>query len=326
MNWIGMRKVTGLNLSVAEDTAARLPSELTLIWPEGRRDVSIDAAGHASFPAIRTDQLTLRVEEAEPATSLDFSSAASPVPVGISELRVEGVPFLPIAISSRPVRFACGSGPTLSVNGDDIATSVTASPADLYSGTAVPADLCGSTDVSLTAGANDLDLVESDLFVPTSLVLSDGTALDSRPGAIASTQSDAVHRVLMPEGAGSLVAVRENTNPGWRATQTGQDLVPTVVDGWQQGWRSHEDNKQITVVFGPDRLYRWGLLGGLLSLGVLVLIVCIHVFGPTRRVILLSRSRFPRWRASGSQSWPGGCWPAGRERCWAPQVVRWRRS
>ncbi len=180
MNWIGMRKVTGLNLSVAEDTAARLPSELTLIWPGGRRDVSIDAAGHANFPAIRTDQLTLRVEEADPATSLDFSSAVSPVPVGISELRVEGVPFLPIAISNRPVRFDCGSGPTLSVNGDDIATSVTASPADLYSGTAVSADLCGSTDVSLTAGANDLDLVESDLFVPTSLVLSDGTAFDSR--------------------------------------------------------------------------------------------------------------------------------------------------
>ena len=71
------------------DTAARRPETVELTWPGGSRDLKLDDDGRATFPAVTTDQITLRVGEAEPVTSLDFSSNAEPVPVGISELRVQ---------------------------------------------------------------------------------------------------------------------------------------------------------------------------------------------------------------------------------------------
>ena len=50
--------------------------------------------------------------------------------------------------------------------------------------------------------------------------------------------------------------------------------MPVVLDGWQQGWQLHEVDEPVTVVFGPDRIYRWWLFGGLTILGVLALLVC----------------------------------------------------
>ena len=80
----------------------------------------LDRDGAARFPPIRTDTLQLRVNDAEPATSLDFSSFGSDLPIGISELRIEGLSFAPATLSSQPRRLPCGSGPTLTVNGTSL--------------------------------------------------------------------------------------------------------------------------------------------------------------------------------------------------------------
>ena len=286
LNWIGKRRVSGLRLGVAADTAARLPNELTLVWPGGRRDVTVGEDGRARFPAIRTDQLSLRVVEADPATSLDFDSSGSPVPVGISELRLFGVEYLPATLPRDPVRLPCGSGPSVTVNGDVSTTSVTASPADIFAGSKVRAEPCNSRFVHLAGGENQVDVVASDLFVPAALVLSDGVGAGSSPLAVPWTRSGPAHLTLRPQGSGWLLAERANANPGWSATQDEHQLEPVVVDGWAQGWRLADDSTPVTVVFRPDGVYRWGLLAGFL--GILALALIAGILGR-------------RWRATAGE-------------------------
>jgi arabinofuranan 3-O-arabinosyltransferase len=273
LSWIGQRRVTGLRLAVSGDAAARLPTKLTVIWPDGRREVSVDDDGEVSFPAVHTDQLTLRVDEAEPATSLDFDSVTSPLPVGIGELRVVGVPFLPVAVPASDVQYPCGTGPTVVVDGQIVQTSVTASPVELYDGSTVPAQLCGGGTVGLEAGDNVVEALASEVFTPTGLVLSTGDGAATAPQPVSIESSGPVRRTLTPDAPARLVAVKQNANPGWQAAQNGRALESVVLDGWQQGWRLTGDHA-VTMSFGPDRVYRWGLLAGLVALLSLVLIAC----------------------------------------------------
>jgi arabinofuranan 3-O-arabinosyltransferase len=248
-----------------------------VIWPGGRRTARVEN-GTVRFPAVRTDSLTVRVDEAEPATTLDFDSVTSPLPVGIGELRVRGLPYLPIAVPRKPASYPCGSGPTLVVNGAATATAVTATPADLYAGRTVPARLCGSRSVALQAGDNVVDVRASGAFSPASLVLSGAGNSVPPPLDVPLASSGPVHRTLSPAAASGVLAERENANPGWRATQGGRSLSAVVVDGWQQGWRLRGTGA-VTTTFAPDRVYRWGLLGGLVALLGLLLICVV----PRRR-------------------------------------------
>jgi arabinofuranan 3-O-arabinosyltransferase len=278
LNWLGRQTLTGLAVSVAPDTAARQPTELTLTWPGGRRQVEVDDDGEARFPVIRADQLTIEVREAESASSLDFASNGSPLPVGLSELEITGLTYLPLVLSDQEQDQGCGSGPSVTVNRTVHETSVTASPRQVFAGEVLPAALCGRGTVDLAAGGNRVAVGGAETFVPAALVLTgDGGTTATSVDAIPSSRDDAVHLQLRPGPDDRVVAVRQNTNPGWVAAQAGQELDPVVVDGWQQGWWLPEDGSADAVagVFTPDQPYRWGLAGGLLALLVLMALCCI---------------------------------------------------
>jgi arabinofuranan 3-O-arabinosyltransferase len=142
--------------------------------------VTVPPSGKVSFPAFRTDRLTLLVSEARPATSLDFDSHASSVPVGVSELRLRGLDYLPLTLPTQERRRPCGSGPTLGVNGVPVLTAVSGSPASLYRHGTASARLCGGRSVRLDDGANHVVASASSVFSPTSLVL-DGAANELAP-------------------------------------------------------------------------------------------------------------------------------------------------
>ena len=152
--------------------AARLPQRVELSWPGGTKEVELER-GSARFDAIRTDQLTIRVLDAEPATDLGFDGAAQSVPVGLSELVLQGVPYLPLDLPDEPVRTRCGTGPTIRNNAVSQSTRVVGSPADMLAGRRLEAVLCRGDVVPLSAGVNDVDLLASDAFVPDVLVLGD---------------------------------------------------------------------------------------------------------------------------------------------------------
>ena len=280
LNWVGKRPVTGLELSVADDAPARLPTELTVRWPGGRRRVVLED-GEVRFPAVRTDRVTVEVQEAEPATSLDFDSSASFLPVGVGELRVVGVPAYPLEPSQARTELPCGSGPTIEASGRRLSTAVTASPGDMLAGAWVPARVCASTGIVLAGRDNLVDVAASEEFAPVALVLTANQLDDTVPTGVPAELDDPVSRTLLTEGEATddtVVWLAENTNAGWRADQD-RALEPVVVDGWQQGWRLDGSGAAVRTTFSPDTVYRAGLGAGGVSLLALVLLTLV----PARR-------------------------------------------
>ncbi|UUZ58850.1 discoidin domain-containing protein [Nocardioides sp. B-3] len=128
VNLLRRQRIRGLAVAVEFGTAARVPQTFELSRPGGSRFVEVDDDGTASFPPIVASRLRLEVRDAEPATDFSFRGAASEVPIGIGELRLEGVPYLPLSLSNDAVDLGCGSGPDLTVNGEILRTKVTVSP------------------------------------------------------------------------------------------------------------------------------------------------------------------------------------------------------
>jgi arabinofuranan 3-O-arabinosyltransferase len=173
----------------------------------------------------------------------------------------------------------------VSVDGHRFRTTVTAAPASLLDGLSAPASLCtasgGAVDlVGLRAGENDVSADASATFAPDVLVLGEHQVAEgSGPVVDAARSRTATRRVLDPTSGAEVVVLHENENAGWRAEQGGQTLRPFVADGWQQGFSLADDAAPVDVTFTPDRLYRWGLLLGLLAALGLVAAVAV----PSRR-------------------------------------------
>lgn len=292
--WLDARLVTGIDLDVDPDTAARLPDRVVLTFTRrgrtvGDREVELGRDGRAVFPGVRADGVRIRVLSAERATDLGFDGSSSPLPIGIGEVSLTGVPYLPLGLPGEAVRQRCGTGPDLQVGARRLRTAVTASPLELLRGVEVPAEPCGTAAVSgpvvLPAGEVQVAAARSDAFDAASVVLTstDDPGPAAAPSDAAADLSGPVERTLQPAPGDTVVALRENANPGWAATQDGQELEPIVLDGWQQGFRLVGDGL-VTVTFAPDRTYRVGLLVGgvaLLGLVVVVLLTRRRWRGPT---------------------------------------------
>ncbi|MDN4163123.1 alpha-(1-_3)-arabinofuranosyltransferase domain-containing protein [Nocardioides abyssi] len=288
LSWLGRRLVTGLDLDVDADVAARLPDRVLLTFTRaGRtvelREVELGRDGRAAFPGVRADGLTVQVVSAEPVSDLGFDGSSALVPVGIGDVSVTGVPFLPLGLTDRAVRRPCGSGPDLRVGSRLLRTAVTASALELLQGAEVPAEVCGpgsTGPLPLAAGTAEVAAERSDAFDAATVVLTSTTA--DAPAAApspATTEGGAgtgspVTRSLQPAPGDTLVVLRENANAGWVATQDGEALEPVVVDGWQQGFRLAGDGP-VEVRFAPDRTYRLGLLGGAVALVGLLVVVAL---------------------------------------------------
>jgi arabinofuranan 3-O-arabinosyltransferase len=268
LRWLGEQRITGVALDVARQVAAREPLSLELTWPGGSRTVELES-GRASFPAIRTTQLTLEVGEAEAATDLTFDGAATPVPVGITELRLVGLPYLPLRLPATARDSGCGVGPSLRINSRTYRTRVTIDPLSLAGGGAVEAELCGTGAVDLQAGRNEIEMGASSTFAPDSLVLG-GTDAESVAPARTTMADDASRSVELDDGD-AVVATRENANAGWDGARDGQLARSVPFDGWRQGWDAPGAGS-LRTHFAPDTTYRAALGLGLLTLLLLLVV------------------------------------------------------
>ena len=284
LRWLGERDISGIDLSVEEGTGAALPTRVRLVWPGGSKEVEL-RDGHGVFSAIRTNRLQLVVMEGDDTKDLGFDSFPAEIGVGISELEVVGVPFLPerLSIDARPT--ACGVGPSVELNGVLYDTFVDASPAQLQRGDPVPARICGpgtapqESTLDLGAGENVVSVRSTKAFVPASLVLTrEGASLTTdRPTAARESGGPTTRRLTLGGDDHRILALRQNANPGWEASQDGNRLRSVVLDGWQQGWVI-DGTAPVRARFAPDGAYRAGVLGGLLALLSLVALCALLVW------------------------------------------------
>ena len=292
LRWLGQRKITGIDITIDEDSAGRLPIRVKVSSQTGVRVVRLDEDGHADFVPLGTDQLRIQVRKADTTSSLGFDAQSQPIGIGIGELRLEGLDYVPLGLSADVRDLGCGSGPQVRIGDDFYDTEVVASAAQLHEGLPVPGRLCqGAISISAVSLATGENRVVSsstgEALAVRAIVLSRDSGAVQPVVSDATVSGDRVKRITPEEGATAL-GLRQNVNPGWEATQSGHRLQQTTVDGWQQGWWLR-DGDQVTATFAPDRLYRWGLGVGVLAF-LALLIVALRRRGRADAPELTSRA------------------------------------
>jgi arabinofuranan 3-O-arabinosyltransferase len=300
LRWHGVRRIDQIRLTFPSSAVAHRPVEVQVSAGPQVRQVPVPASGVVSFRAVATDSLDLEF----PQTPSRFLAG----PVGIAEV---DVPALHDLLATRnPVTPRCGSGPGIQVDGTVYQTALDPRP----SSQPVPVRLCGDLldGLALKAGDHRIRSVPSARYVVQDLTLRPHTA--ARTGGVAEAGGTVRHREVevrrwgsvrreMRVGAGpqAYLVIPENANAGWVATLDGTPLQATRVDGWQQAWILPAGGPgTVTVMFGPDRLYRLGLLTGALAALLLILAAAVPPHIRPERPI-----------APGERGNPGAWWLAG---------------
>lgn len=278
--WIGERTVSRVSARVDGDAAASRPTEAFLRFSDGSRQaVEFDAKGVARFEPVSTQMIEMEVTRTSDVRNLDATGSAQVLPVGVSELRIGGTDLLPLATETSVKRYACGSGPTVRVGKAVIKTRISASPADLRSGSQIEAAQCKEQNVDLREGENRIRVTGTEAFRPVSLALGDRVEApvlgSAKPGSCGATN----RTVTTSGGDRQLLTVTENFNKGWETDV--RRAQPVVVNGWQQGWelpRGMADD-DVALTYAPNSLYRAGLVAG----GALLVILLIVTAALVRR-------------------------------------------
>ncbi|MEW2384933.1 alpha-(1-_3)-arabinofuranosyltransferase [Micromonospora sp. NPDC047707] len=290
LQWLRPQLITGLRFSLPADAAATKVGSVRVVGDDGVRGGLLGAGGLLTMdPPMRTDEITIQFLDKPSVYSTDPYGLRppEPLPVAVGEITV-----LPAASTVRPkldapVRLACGTGPTVEVGGARVTTALRATVRDLLELREVPAEPCGRgtpRQIRLAEGDQRLVASASRLAAPTRVALvpkETGTTGAVTPSAVQVSSWDATERRVRvgEHAADRVLAVRENTNPGWEATVAGKPLRPVVVDGWQQGWLLPAGvSGEVVLRFAPDGSYRVGLLAG----GVLLVVVVVLAVLPDR--------------------------------------------
>nr|WP_245671174.1 alpha-(1->3)-arabinofuranosyltransferase [Nocardia amamiensis] len=256
--------VTGLELTPSLGGLPAAPTSVTVNLGDGPQVRELKEAEPgtpvrvAVHPTV-TDRIELSMRTWRPVLDKTALGFAQTQPSGLAEVTVLGPEYPEPAPLDRALTVPCALGPTIEVGGRTLATTVTATAAELRSGAPVPARVC--TDAAEAPGELSLSQGRVDVSVgPTDLFFVDRLRLDrTGTGPSPAHGSDAGTRLLV---------LPLSTNVGWHATTAdGRVLEPVVVDGWQQAWLLPADaTGPVTVSFPVDRWYRLGIFGGLLLL------------------------------------------------------------
>ncbi len=288
------------HLTISRPPLARGPLSVRIEGGDGTwRSAPVDAQGRLTFSPLKTDKVTLT-----------FSSAQ--LPLQITDISIPGVDHLPDP-ASFPLTLACGFGPNLQVNGQNVQTQATGTMGDLLAGRPLRYTSCGSARV--TAGTNTVRPRAFDPYLIDAMVVDPGGALAAAP-TVKSTApavrswTPGDREVDLQAAQASYLVVNENYNAGWRATVGGTVLRPVRLDGWKQAWAVPAGTAgTVHLAYTPDTGYRLTLLIGL----NLLVVLGIAALWPVReeRSPLGDRAfGFNRWAAGGLAA-AIGFWLAG---------------
>jgi arabinofuranan 3-O-arabinosyltransferase len=279
VTWPADQDLTSIDVKGSPGLVASTPTRAVIDFDDGSsRRVSL-TNGHARFPKVTASRATVRFVENDEATSVELDGQTGrSLPVGVSELSFPHAPLDRAALSDTASDLGCGSGPRLTVEGRARQSALVASPAALYRGDPLTARVCGGDTVVLRAGQNRLTVSPTEFVRPVSLRLAGSTPLPADTPVVADVDhpNAASTRVtLRGGGSDGLLLLRVNQNEGWNANQGSTGLDPVTIDGWQQGWRLKGASDSVHLHFGPDTVYRSGLLAGLIGL-LFVAVAALH--------------------------------------------------
>ncbi len=264
------RERTLRRIMVTPPTGSGAAPGTALIEAEGEeREVGLDGVG--AFEPLTTRRLTI-----------SFPREPDDVPVGVGELRLISGRLAKPLDGSGPTGSVCGYGPTLEIDGREIATKVTGNVGAVVSAGQLAVRPCrrdGRGPVDLSAGEHRVRLLSTEQFQPVSLALTPverpegahGDGERSRGVRLVSAEDTRV--VLeVDDGEDAIISAPHNANAGWVATVDGHELEPILVDGWAQGWLLPADLAgEVELTYAPQGGYRAGLVGGLVLLGLVLL-------------------------------------------------------
>lgn len=327
LSWPSERTVSALTVVPSTQPLAARPQRLELSTPTRTWQVDLDLGATVRFTPVTTDRLTVRLLTWERLRSLDpVSGLRVDVPPGVAELELDGgvdaFTFEPDPATR--IGTLCGTGPTLQVDGRQVATTVDATLADLMDGREVRWTPCDTAELVLTAGRHTVRVEPGTEWDVTRVVLERPvdrpTGRDEAAGAEERTVevrswASSSRRLAVGPGPASLLVVPEGTNVGWQARLDGGLLRPQTVDGWQQGWvLPAGEGGDVELEFVPQRAHVAGLVTGA-ALALVVVLLALVRAGPAARAHVgpdrPSHLRALPAGAPGTGGWQRLAWTVG---------------
>ncbi len=290
LRWPSRVTVTGLKVTTNPFSPASAPLALDVIDQGVAVRAILDEDGIARFPAIRTRELTVRFASVQRRYASEaFNDRQVPLPVGVSELRPLGTPATTAALGpSSPVTFPCGFAPPLIVDGQEATAMATGgSVGSIVAGRSQGGRSCQS-DITLPAGTHTLEMAPSAELLVDSVALIPVAAPRARPAQSPEiVRWAATSRAVEVEQAPyrRTLELAENFNPGWVASVGGTPLEALRVDGWRQAFLVPAGvGGEVSLEYAPDRLYRQGLVVGLLAVAAVLALALVPGGGATAPV------------------------------------------
>lgn len=183
----------------------------------------------------------------------------------LENLELAGHRFEP---PQQNLRGECGSGPRVLVDGRSVRTSANGPRSALFGIGQFTWSAC--EPVTLTESARHSVRIEPwQGLAARTAVLTPTTPRQVAVGTDVPFErpSPAALRARVDPGPKRVLVMADNANPGWSARLGGDVLEAQVIDGRRQGFVVPEGaGGTLSITFGPDGAYRWGLLlGGFLA-------------------------------------------------------------
>lgn len=286
-------QVTGLRFTASRSPLPARPTLVAIDLGSGPQVRQVAESGEQQVQLLPRVTDTVRIsllgwEDVIDRTAIGFDQLKPP---GLAEVSVLGAGGRPVAPAdparnrARAVHVDCGHGPIIAIAGRFVHTTITTTVGALLDDQPVAAKACDQRPIALPPGAQELVVSPGPAFVVDSATLSGASATvgttETTPAVLGSWGAGRREVTVPGAAAGRVLVVPESINSGWVARRSdGTPLAPVAVNGWQQGFvLPAGTDGAITVTFGPNRLYRLGMAGGLALLPLLALLA----WWPARR-------------------------------------------
>ncbi|ORV72374.1 hypothetical protein AWC09_04910 [Mycolicibacter hiberniae] len=286
-------QVTGVRFTASRSPLPAQPTLVAIDLGSGPqvREVAESGEQQVSLLPRVTDKVRISLlgwEDVIDRTAIGFDQLKPP---GLAEVSVLGAGGRPVAPAdparnrSRAVHVGCGHGPIIAIAGRFVHTTITTTVGALLDDQPVAAKACDQRPIALPPGAQELLVSPGPAFVVDSATLSGASATvgttETTPAVLGSWGAGRREVTVPGAAAGRVLVVPESINSGWVARSSdGTRLAPVAVNGWQQGFvLPAGTDGAITLTFGPNRFYRFGMAGGLALLPLLALLA----WWPARR-------------------------------------------